>query len=221
MKKFLLISLLLVLTASCTSAETLRSIPIIDATNTADPPEPTSLPPTPDPIAEWTEFNNTELGYSFMYPAECSFGPMGADCKQKPPEERSPECLCFLNAEDPNMVFMQNFLGDPEQGLTLVTFTVQHFDTLAYNPPEGEAWIPWLSNYWSHLSDELPGEPNLNLGGRPGVRIYIPGSPQSYAAENIFVLMKGKLVKIEMIDVDVEQHLEFYDNILASFKISE
>lgn len=190
-------------------------------TNTIASPTDTPVAPTPDVNADWLEYFNAELGYSFKYPAGCSFGPVAADCKQSPPEERPLECLCSLNAEDPNVVSLESFLGNPEEGLTGVPFIVQHYDTPAYNPPEGEEWIPWINKNYSFLSEDIPDEPNLTLGGLPAVRIYTPGSPQAYAAENIFVLKEGKLIKIYMIDVDVEEHREYFENILATFQFSE
>ena len=222
----LFVFLFMFLAAACASAEPQHALTQVPATDTSAPPTttpPTITPitPTADDTADWQEYVNAELGYSFKYPAGCSFGPMGADCKQSPPEERPHECLCFLNAEDPYVVGMQSFLGDAEQGLSLVTFMVAYHDTAAFNPPEGEAWIPWLDNYWSGLSEDIPDEPNLNLGGLPGVRIYTPGSPQAYAAENIFVVKDDKLIQISMIDVDVEEHREFYESILSTFQFSE
>ena len=214
------ISIMLILT-TCTSVEPLPTINEVPPTDTNAPPTMTPFPPTPDLTADWLEYFNAELGYSFKYPAGCSFGPMAADCKQSPPEERPLECLCFLNAEDPYVVGMQAFLGNPAEGLTLVTLSVAQHGTSAFNPPEGEEWVSWLNEKWSFLSEDMPDEPNLNLGGLPAARIYEPGSPQAYPAEHIFVLKEGKLIHIYMIDVDVEEHREFYESVLASFQFSD
>ncbi|MCK5318894.1 MAG: hypothetical protein KAJ55_13350, partial [Anaerolineales bacterium] len=59
---------------------------------------------TSDATEGWKTYSNDEHGYSFAYPSDCYFGPMPADCKQKPPEERRQECLCFLNGENPDEV---------------------------------------------------------------------------------------------------------------------
>jgi hypothetical protein len=146
---------------------------------------------------------------------------MGADCKQNPPEERQPECLCFLDAEDPYAVWMQSFVGDPTEGLILVSFYVASHDTSAYNPPEGEDWVKWLKETWSWLSDEMPDEANQTFGGLPAVRIYTPGGGGGSSAENIFVVKDGKLISISMINVELEEQREFYELILATFKFSE
>lgn len=235
MKKMLFVPLFMLLAAACSSAEPQPALTQAPPTKSdaapADSPiplidtpviPPSSPLPTPtDPAAGWQAYANAELGYSFKYPADCSFGPIGADCKQSPPEERPLECLCYLNAEDPYAVGMQSFLGESEYGLTMITLMIAHHDTEAYNPPEGEAWIPWLAENWSYLAEEMPEEPNISLDGHPAVRIYTPGSPQSGPSENIFVMNEGKLISISMMAVDVEQHREFYDNILSTFKFNE
>lgn len=151
-------------------------------------------------------------------PAECSFGPMGAECKKDPPEERPLECLCFLDAEDPFSVLMQSLFSMQGEEFTMLTFTVSQYDTPAFNPPESEEWIPWFKDNWSYLSEDIPDESNMTLGGWPAVRIYSPGSPQANAAENIFVLKNGKLIQIMMIDVDVPELRERYETILSTFE---
>ena len=123
------ILIMLILTA-CTSVEPPPTLTEVPPTDTMAPPTMTPLPPTPDPL----EFVNAEWGYSFERPLGCSFGPMGSDCKQNPPEERPPECLCFLDAENPKRVMMQAFLGNAEEGLTLVAFSVTYINTTRHNP---------------------------------------------------------------------------------------
>ncbi len=221
MKKILWMILIMLILTGCSAVEstpTLTEIPPID-TNT--PPTITPIPPTPDLTADWPEYDNTDLGYSFKYPAGCYFGPLGAGCKQNPPEERPPECLCFLNAEDPYAVMMQSFVGDPAEGLTLVSFNVASHDTPAYNPPEGEDWVEWLKETWFYLSDQMPDDSDHTISGLPAVRIYTPGGGGGSSADNIFVVKDGKLIKISMINVDVEEQREFYENILATFQFSE
>ena len=178
---------------------------------------PTSIPSTPDVTEGWPVYENASLGYSFKYPSECFFGPMPANCKQSPPEERAPECLCFLDAENPNEVFIQAFLGDPAEGL-MVSFYVMHHDTEAFNPPEGEDWISWINTNWSYLSDEMPDEVNMTFGGLPAVRIYTPGGGGGSSADNIFVVKDGKLILISMINVVLEEQREFYEQILSTFQ---
>jgi len=221
MKKILLMILIMIILTACGSAESPPAQTEVPLADTMASPTVTSIPPTPDPTADWPEYINTELGYSFKYPAGCFFGPMGADCKQNPPEDRPPECLCFLNAEDTYGVSMQSFVGDPAEGLLLVSFYVIHLDTEAYNPPEGEDWISWINTKWAYLSEDMPDEANLTFGGLPAVRIYTPGGGGGSSADNIFVLRDGKLILINMGGGEVEEQREFYELILSTFQFSE
>jgi hypothetical protein len=116
---------------------------------------------------------------------------------------------------------MQSFVGDPAEGLMLVTISVASRDTPAYHPPEGEDWVMWLKETWSYLSDEMPEEANLTFGGLPAVSIFTPGGGGGSSAENIFVVKDGKLIQISMINVDFEEQIEFYERILTTFKFSE
>jgi hypothetical protein len=145
---------------------------------------------------------------------------MPADCKQFPPEERPSECLCSLNAENPNEVGMQVFLGEAEDGLTLTTFSVVHYESPAFNPPTGEGLISWIKSEFSYAG-EIPDEPNMNISGIPAARVYNPGSQQSPSSEEIYILKDGILIKISMLDVDIEEHRELYDNILSTFQFTE
>ena len=221
MKKMPFLALLIFLVAACSSAVLQPTFTQTLPTDAIASPTTTPIPPTPDVTDDWPEYVNAEFGYAFKYPAGCFFGPMGADCKQKPPEERSPECLCFLNAENPNEVLMQSFVGNAEEGFTLVTFSVAHRDSQAFNPPEGEELTSWLNSQWSYLSEDMPVEPNQIIDGLPAASIYTPGSQQAFASENIFVIKDGKLIQIYMIDVDVEEHRELYENILTTFQFNE
>ena len=217
----LFVILIMLILAACTSVEP-QPIPTeVPPTDTKTPPTVTPLPPTPDLTADWPEYVNTDLGYSFKYPVGCFFGPLGVGCKQNPPEERPPECLCFLDAEDPYVVGMQSFLGDPAEGFIMVSFYVMHLDTEAFNPPAGEDWIKWLKESRSYLSEDMPDEANLTFGGLPAVRIYTPGGGGGSSADYIFVVKDGKLIEISMINVEVEEQREFYELILATFQFSE
>ena len=213
--------MLLFLVVACSSAVLRPTFNRALPTDAIASPTTTPLLPTLDVTDDWPEYVNAEFGYAFKYPAGCFFGPMAAECKKKPPEVRSPECLCFLNAEKPNEVFMQSFVGNAEEGFTLVTFSVAHRVTQAFNPPEGKELASWLNSQWSYLSEDMPVEANLIIDGLPAVSIYTPGSQQAFASENIFVIKDGRLIQINMIDVDIEEHRELYENILTTFQFNE
>ena len=171
---------------------------------------------------DWEVFNNEVYGYSFNYPADCFFGPMPSDCKSKPPEERPPECLCFLNAENPNEVFLQAFLGGGDQ-LTLAGFTVAHYDSPMFNPPPGSELASWLKESLSEtdMYEEIPDEANMEIGSTPAVRIYSPGSPMAPSMEEIYYLKDDRLFRINMLDVDIEINRDLYDQILSTFALEE
>jgi hypothetical protein len=129
MKKMLFGILLILLIAACSSTEPQPTSTQVPPTDTTAPPTATPLPPTPDVTADWPEYVNTELGYAFKYPAGCSLGPLAPACGEIPPEERSAECLCSLDPEVlPDVVLLQSLLGNAEEGFTLATFQVLHYD---------------------------------------------------------------------------------------------
>jgi len=70
--------------------------------------------------AGWQIHRNKKHGYFFMYPLDCFYGPMPVHCKEKPPEERPPECLCFLSGENPDDVGLQAYTGEKSE-LTLAS----------------------------------------------------------------------------------------------------
>ena len=192
----------------------------VPPTPTPKPPTPTPVPPTPTPIppkdetADWKIYTNERYGYSLRYPPDCTFGPMPKGCKQKPPEERASECLCFLNAEDPDRVFLQAFTGEKDD-LTLATFSVSR---LAHDPPPGADLIEYIRERIHY--EEIPNEPNAMVGGIPAVRFYAPRSPQAFSQEEIYFIKDDKPLKIYMIDVDDKNNRELYDRISSSLDIS-
>jgi hypothetical protein len=220
-KKILFILMPLFIVASCSSEESQPTFTQATPVDTIAPHAATPLPPTQVVTVGWPEYVNIELGYSFKYPVGCSYGSMGADGKQTPPEKRSTDDLCFLNTENPSDVILQSFLGNAEDGFTLATFSVRSLDAPAYDPPGGQESTGSLNIEWSYQPETMPLIPNLFIDGFPAVRIYIPGSRQAFATENIFVVRDGDLIHIHMIDVGVEEHQALYENVLATFQFSE
>lgn len=173
-----------------------------------------------NPTADWNIYKNEKYGYSFMYPTDCLYGRMPSDCKEKPPEERRAECLCFLDAENPDNVFMQAFLGDGEK-LSLAGFTVSHYDSPVFNPPLGSDLISWTKENFSEMFEDIPDEPNMDISGIPAVRILSPQSSMAPSFEDIYYLQKDILFKINMLDVDNEANKELYDQILSTFSLED
>jgi len=165
--------------------------PTVEPTDTQQPTEvPTEVAVDPeeaeDEIADWKTYTNERYGYSLRYPPDCTFGPMPGHCKQKPPEERPPECLCFLNAEDPDQVGLQAFTGKKD-GLTLASFGVYR---LAHDPLPGTDLMEYIIEYFRERIhyEEIPDEPNAMVGGLPAVRFYTPQSPQAFSQEEIYFI---------------------------------
>jgi hypothetical protein len=168
----------------------------------------------------WYTYLNIEHGYSFAYPSDCFYGPMPADCKQKPPEERRQECLCFLNGENPDEVFMQAFLGETDQ-LSLAMVSVSHYDTPVYHPPAGTELTDWVKAHFTELFAEIPDEPNMEINGAPALRLNSPQSPNAPSFEEIYFIHNDVLLRISMLDVNDEDNNELYTRVLTSFILEE
>lgn len=168
----------------------------------------------------WKAYRNEKYGYFFKYPPDCFYGPMPVYCKEKPPEERPPECLCFLNSEDPDRVFLQAFTGEKDS-LTLADFSVSHYETSWYNPPPDTDLIKWLKEKFSDLHEDIPDKPNMEIDGIPAVKIYTPSSPMAFSGEGIYFIRNDMLFMVSMLDVDSESNKELYNQILSTFKFVE
>ena len=168
----------------------------------------------------WIRYDNQKYGYNLHYPPDCTFGALPGYCKEKPPEERPQECLCFINGENPDEVLLQAFLGEVDQ-LTLASFTISHYDTPIYNPPPGADLIEWIQDNLSEMFEDLPDEANTEIGGIPAVRIYSPSSPMAPSYEEIYFIKDDILFRINMLDVDNDDNRELYDFVLQSFRFEE
>ena len=173
-----------------------------------------------EPTTEKNIYTNEKYGYTFMYPTDCYFGQMPRDCKEKPPEERRAECLCFLDSTNPDRIFLQAFLGDIDQ-LSLAQFVVSHSDSPVFNPPQGTDLNSWIKENYSEMFEEIPDEPNMELGGIPAVRVIYPRSPQSPGFENIYYLHNELIFEIGLLAVDNEDNVELYDQLLSTFRLEE
>ena len=169
---------------------------------------------------DWNTYKNDKYGYSFMYPTDCYYGPMPSDCKEKPPEERRAECLCFVNAENPDDVHMQAFLGDGDQ-LTLASFSISHLDSPVFNLPQGTELVSWIKEIYSDMFEDIPDEPNMDISGIPAVKILSPQSPMAPSFEEIYYIQNDILFRINMLGVDNEDNKELYDQILSTFSLEE
>ena len=175
---------------------------------------------TKDETADWKSYKNKKYGYSFKYPKDCFYGPMPKYCKQKPPEERPAECLCFLDGENQDSVFIQSLTKDKDK-FALATFSIFHPDSSYYNTSADTDLIEWLKKNFSELHKSIPDEPNMKIDGIDAVKIYTPFSGQAGSAEDIYFIKNGKLLHIYIIEVDNAENRKLYDQILSTFKFTE
>ena len=171
---------------------------------------------TIDVTANWNKYTNEKYGYSFKYPVDCLYGPLPGYCKQSPPEERSRECLCYLNAENSDDVSLGTFTG-PKDNLTGVSFGVFHSVFVdSYSPPVGTNLINWLKEKFSY--QEIPDEINMAIDEIPAVKVYTPQSPMAFSQEDIYFIKDDNLFKISMLDVDNGDNKALYSQILSTFE---
>jgi hypothetical protein len=173
-----------------------------------------------DETANWKVYENKKYGYSFKYPKDCFYGPMPKYCKQKPPEERPAECLCFLDGENQDSVFIQSLIKDKDK-FALATFSISHPDSSYYDTSADTDLIEWLKKNFSELHKNIPDKPNMKIGRIDAVKIYTPFSGQAGSAEDIYFIKNGKLLSIHIIEVDNVENRKLYDQILSTFKFTD
>lgn len=173
-----------------------------------------------DETANQKTYINEKYQYSFKYPLDCFYGSMPVYCKEKPPQERPLECLCFLDSGNPDRVFLQAYTGEKDN-LVLADFSVIHYDIPLYNPPYGTGLVNWLIEKFPQLEGAIPDRPNFEIGRIPAVQIYEPGSAMAYSMDKIYFIKDDKLFTISTLDVDSKSNKELYNQILSTFKFIE
>lgn len=126
----------------------------------------------------------------------------------------------FLNGENPDEAFMQAFLGEADQ-LSLATFSVSHYDTPLYHPPQGTEVTIWVKEVFQEKFADIRDEPNMEISGVPAVRLHSPQLPMAPSFEEIYFMHNDVLFRISMPDVNNEDNKELYTQILASFILQE
>lgn len=166
---------------------------------------------------DWLTYQNEAHRYAFSYPANCIIGPMPEHCKERTPKERPQECLCVLNAENPEDVRFEKLILTDDK-LSIAAFSISHYDIPLYNPPPGADLVTWLEeNLPRSMVENCPDEINAEIGGVPAVAIYTPQSPMAFASTSIFFLCDDDLLLVHMNDVDNKDNMALYNRILKSF----
>lgn len=162
-----------------------------------------------------------EFGYAFEVPEACFEGPLPADCKQVPPDERPEECLCFVDTTNPQMVTIQKFNFAVEE-TSLASISILSPDAPAFFPGEDIELIPFLEQEWSEMALEgLPEKPNLDLDGMPAVSLLVPQNQGGAGAQEVFFIKNGRLFRITLVDNLDENNSELYEEFLSTFMIDE
>ena len=166
----------------------------------------------------WPIYENQDLGYSFSYPSECTYGSLPVDCKNAPPEDQRSECLCFLNP-NPERVVLQAFQNEDGQ-LVLAEFSVAHLTTPEDNPPSETGLPDWLAENFPDQWEDVETE-QIKLDGKFAVSIFSPQSAIAPAIQEIYFIHTDQLLKISMLNPDMEVNNKLYERILSSFLFRE
>ncbi len=153
---------------------------------------------TVDEYAGWQTYINNIYKYEIKYPSDCQVMPA---------------------TDETNRVVIQGNIKD--KGWP--SLEIHHYDTPAYNPPEGTDVINWLNANWSGIYENIPDAPNTEIDGIQTVEIYTPQSPQAYSTKSLFFIKNNKLFNIYLNDADEEESsgLNIYEKIVKSFKFTE
>jgi putative hemolysin len=136
-------------------------------------------------------YRNTELGFSFHYPADTAIG-----------ASDNPLRSITVGPETP--------------GESWPAFSISHpADRAEYRPPEGADLQSWLADH------NLVGEvrmPDVQIAGTTAIRYRHERSPQSYADDRYYLAHDGQLYMILIGHVDDREEWDVYDHFLASFQ---
>ena len=171
------------------------------------------------PSTVWLTYENQQYGFAFNYPSDCTYGPLPVDCKSAPPEEQGPECLCFLNAENPDRVLMQKFQSNGDE-LILAEFSVAHLNPTTDNPPDETGLMDWLAEKFPDKWEDAEAD-NVKIDGTSAVSVSSPASEMAPAVKEIYFIYKDDLFQISMLNPNVEVNSKLYESILASFRFDQ
>jgi hypothetical protein len=74
----------------------------------------------------------------------------------------------------------------------------------------------WLQENYAERYNDIPDEPNTEIGGIPAIEIYSPGSSMAPSLREIYFIKDNRLFQISMLYVKEENNKGLYDLILSS-----
>ena len=166
----------------------------------------------------WPVYENSDYGYGFNYPSNCTYGPLPEDCKSASLEDQRAACLCFLDAENPDNVLMQFYQRDDEGQFVLAEFKIMNLTKTVNSLPDNPASIKgWLADTFPEKYGSA-GIADITIGGEPAVSHSTLGSEMAPAVEEIYFLDKGQLFQVRMLNPDEIINHQLYESILTSFR---
>ena len=158
-------------------------------------PKPTEPAPTgATEIASdgWKVYRNTELGYSFHYPADA----------------------IIINNDDPLKSLA--IIGPVTGSDNWPQFTISHpTDREDYRPPEGADLVKWLTDHYL-LSDNR--QPDVKIAGATAIHTRHERSTQSYAYDRYSFTRSGQLYMIVIGHAGDKEDWDLYNHFLESIR---
>jgi hypothetical protein len=185
-----------------TPHQIITDTPLPTATDISQP-SPSPVAPTPsntpgpnfasDVIADGCRiYRNTELGYSFHYPADAK----------------------IINNDDPLKSI--SVIGPDVGGDRWPQYTISHpADREDYRPPEDVDLEKWLTDH--NLLAEAR-QPDMQIAGTLAIHLRFDRSPQSYAYDRYFFAKAGQLYMIVIGHAGDKEDWELYNHFLQSFQ---
>jgi hypothetical protein len=201
--------LIILLVTACTPQEIAPTPAATDTPAAATTPQPSPSPAvlasssTPDAnfasdviadvIADGCRiYRNTELGYSFHYPADAE----------------------IINNDDPLKSI--SVIGPDLNGDRWPQYTISHpNDRDDYRPPEDADLEKWLTEH--NLLTEAR-QPDVQIAGTLAIHVRFDRSPQSYAYDRYFFAKSGQLYMIVIGHAGDKEDWELYHHFLQSFQ---
>jgi putative hemolysin len=157
--------------------------------------EPT--PAAPDELASdgCKIYRDTELGYSFHYPADAS----------------------LVSNDDP--LHGLTIVGPVKDNVAWPAISISHpRDREEYRPPENADLLQWLTDHYL-VGDERA--PDVQIAGTTAIHFRHERSPQSYAYDRYYFVKSGQLYMIVIGHDGDQEDWDFYNHFLESIQFEQ